>query len=160
MDVFRLRDTIIDRYSDFVTSFVRIKDPVLRDFVDRHIESESLWPEPLIQLNPAFQNGGWIDELVSEGMLHKECSKIFRVKDISKGIDKALRLLNLPRNTPQCQTELPPNCCAFAPLWQTQSLPNPSKMSPARPSPRCPCNRFSPLIPKMNTPMTSARLVR
>ena len=73
MDVFRLRDTIIDRYSDFVTSFVRIKDPVLRDFVDHHIECESLWPEPLIQLNPAFQNGGWIDELVAEGLLQKDC---------------------------------------------------------------------------------------
>ena len=92
MDVFRLRDTIIDRYSDFVTSFVRIKDPVLRDFVDHHIECESLWPEPLIQLNPAFQNGGWIDELVAEGLLQKECSKIFRVKDLSKGIDMPLRL--------------------------------------------------------------------
>jgi hypothetical protein len=72
MDVFRLRDTIIERYSDFVTSFVRIKDPSLKAFVAQHIESESLWPEPLIQLNPAFQNGGWIDELVTEGLLHKE----------------------------------------------------------------------------------------
>ncbi len=64
---------------DFVTSFVRIKDPSLKAFVAQHIESESLWPEPLIQLNPAFQNGGWIDELVTEGLLHKECSKVFRV---------------------------------------------------------------------------------
>jgi len=92
MDVFRLRDTVIGRYADFVTSFFRIKDPVLRDFVAKHIESESLWPEPLIQLNPAFQNGGWIDELVTEGLLHKECSKIFRLKDVSKGLDKGLRL--------------------------------------------------------------------
>jgi len=60
--------------------------------VAKHIESESLWPEPLIQLNPAFQNGGWIDELVAEGLLHKECSKIFRMKDASKGLDQGLRL--------------------------------------------------------------------
>ncbi len=92
MDVFRLRDTIIERYSDFVTSFVRIKDPSLKAFVAQHIDSESLWPEPLIQLNPAFQNGGWIDELVAEGLLHKECSKVFRVKDVIKGINKPLRL--------------------------------------------------------------------
>jgi ATP-dependent helicase YprA (DUF1998 family) len=38
----------------------------------------------LIQLNPSFEPGAWIDELVADNMLHKECRKIFR-----KGKDAA-----------------------------------------------------------------------
>ena len=37
-----------------------------------------LWPEPLIQLNPSFEPGAWIDDLVNEGLLHRECANIFR----------------------------------------------------------------------------------
>ena len=36
------------------------------------------WPSPLIQLNPSFVGGGSIGELVEEGLLHPECSQIFR----------------------------------------------------------------------------------
>ena len=38
-----------------------------------------LWPDPQIGLNPAFEPGGTIDELVAEGLLHPECEPIFRV---------------------------------------------------------------------------------
>jgi ATP-dependent helicase YprA (DUF1998 family) len=37
-----------------------------------------LWPDPLIQLNPSFEAGETIDELVGEGTLHEECARIFR----------------------------------------------------------------------------------
>lgn len=64
MDVFRLRDTIIERYSDFVTSFVRIKVPALKAFVAQHIDSELLGRQPLIQANPAFQAREQIDQVI------------------------------------------------------------------------------------------------
>ena len=37
-----------------------------------------LWPDPLIQLNPSFEAGETIDELVGEGILHEECARVFR----------------------------------------------------------------------------------
>ena len=40
---------------------------------------EGFWPEPLLQLNPTFSPGGTIDDLVAEGVLHEECSRIFRI---------------------------------------------------------------------------------
>ena len=50
-----------------------------------------LWPDPLIQLNPSFQYGGTIDELVAEGILHSECARVFRAgKDRGEG--QTLRL--------------------------------------------------------------------
>ncbi len=36
---------------------------------------------PLMQLNPSFEPGGWIEELVSDGTLDAKCAKIFRLKN-------------------------------------------------------------------------------
>ena len=33
----------------------------------------------MIGLNPAFEPGGFIDDLVLDGMLHRDCRNIFRV---------------------------------------------------------------------------------
>lgn len=44
------------------------------------LDTGVLWPEPLIQLNPSFEPGDWVDDLVSQQVLHPECSKIFRIK--------------------------------------------------------------------------------
>ena len=51
-----------------------------------------LWPEALIQLNPAFQPGHRIDELVDEGVLHKMCKQIFRRKSEDNPTGDPLRL--------------------------------------------------------------------
>ncbi len=36
------------------------------------------WPSPLFQINPGFVSGGVIGALVEAGLLHHECSRIFR----------------------------------------------------------------------------------
>ncbi len=93
MDVFALRDRLIDDYSDYVHSFIEIRDPRIRAEVERELEGGRLWPEPLIQLNPAFETGGSVDDLVDEGLLHAECRRIFqRDKDATGGAGKPLRL--------------------------------------------------------------------
>jgi ATP-dependent helicase YprA (DUF1998 family)/very-short-patch-repair endonuclease len=48
--------------------------------VDDELLGGLLWPEPLIQLNPAFESGGMVDDLVARGLLHPECQRIFRAK--------------------------------------------------------------------------------
>ncbi len=58
MDVFDLRDHVIGDYANYVKSFVRIRDPQIRNFVDSELESGVLWPSPLVQLNPAYAPGG------------------------------------------------------------------------------------------------------
>lgn len=78
MDVFGLRERVVDAYSRYVRSFLAIKDPQIKAFVEGFLEAGRLWPEPLVQLNPAFEPGATIDQLVSEGLLHPECGRIFR----------------------------------------------------------------------------------
>ena len=80
MDVFRLRDAVIQDYAKYVRSFVQIRDRRIDDFVEKSLKAEVLWPQPLIQLNPSFEPGGWVDDLVDRGLLHADCRKIFRIK--------------------------------------------------------------------------------
>lgn len=80
MDVFEFRDKLIEDYASYVSSFYRIKDAVIAKTVEENLRDGLLWPEPLIQLNPAFEPGRAIDELVKQGVLQSECLKVFRRK--------------------------------------------------------------------------------
>ena len=80
MNVFELRNHLIEDYSSYISSFIQIRDQRIRSYVDQQLESGLLWPESLIQLNPAFEPGHWVDELVDQGLLHKSCKSIFRRK--------------------------------------------------------------------------------
>jgi ATP-dependent helicase YprA (DUF1998 family)/very-short-patch-repair endonuclease len=79
MDVFALRDQLVKDYRHYAESFLTIKDDRIREHVAQELDRGLLWPDPALQLNPAFESGGLIDELVAAGVLHQECSKIFRV---------------------------------------------------------------------------------
>ena len=81
MNVFELRDRLVADYRNYTRSFIKIRDQRVRSFVDDHLAAEGFWPEPLLQLNPAFQPGGTIDDLVAEGVLAEECSRIFRIRE-------------------------------------------------------------------------------
>ena len=80
MNIFDFRDGLIDDYSKYVTSFIQIRDEHIQHHVEEKIKAGVLWPEPLIQLNPSFEPGELIDNLVGQSILHEECSRIFRVK--------------------------------------------------------------------------------
>lgn len=80
MDVFDLRDRLISDYADYVRSFVPVRDQRLREAVNAELDAGLLWPQPRLGLNPAFEAGASIDELVGQGVLHPGCADIFRVK--------------------------------------------------------------------------------
>lgn len=80
MDIFDIHRTVIDDYRAFTSGFVDIRDPRIREFVTRRLDSGAQWPDPWISLNPSFESGGTIPELVRAGLLHPECERIFRVK--------------------------------------------------------------------------------
>lgn len=92
MQVFQLRQQLIRDYGDYVRSFIEIRDERIQQRVAEELESGLLWPEPLIQLNPAFESGGSIEDLVVEGLLHEECRRIFRFGKTAVDPGKPLRL--------------------------------------------------------------------
>ncbi len=78
MNVFDIRNNVVDHYAEYMKSFVRISDPEIKGYVEDHLSRGRLWPDPMVQLNPSFAPGGSIDELVSAGALHPLCGDIFR----------------------------------------------------------------------------------
>ena len=45
-------------------------DQRIESHIDESISTRLLWPDPLIQLDPSFEPGKWVDELVDERVLH------------------------------------------------------------------------------------------
>ena len=86
MDVFELRNRLVQDYADYVRSFINIRDARIAETVKQKLAEGVLWPEPLIQLNPFFEPGGSIGDLVrNEQLLHSECERIFAIKDENTG---------------------------------------------------------------------------
>jgi ATP-dependent helicase YprA (DUF1998 family) len=94
VDVFDLRQRLVDDYADFTRSFVNIRDPLIAEHVDRELADGLLWPEPIVQLNPAFEPAGTIDELVANGILHQRCAPIFRRGKSATNLDGEPLLLH------------------------------------------------------------------
>ena len=93
MDVFDLRRRLVDDFADYTRSFVVIRDERIRQRVDRELAEGLLWPHPIVQLNPAFESAGTIDDLVDEGLLHERCRSIFRRNKSQANMDgEPLRL--------------------------------------------------------------------
>ena len=92
MDVFAFRDELVSDYERFSRSFTTIRAEDIRQAVDEAYAGGRFWPAPLIQLNPNFVPGGYIDDLVSDGTLDEQCAKIFRIKNADDTFGKRLRL--------------------------------------------------------------------
>ncbi|MBL8150121.1 MAG: DEAD/DEAH box helicase [Blastocatellia bacterium] len=88
MDIFEFRNSLIEEYKAYVESFIEIGDPEIKEYVEQTLSSGSLWPEALIQLNPSFAPGGFIDQLVDDQVLHQDCSKIFRINNLPLRLHK------------------------------------------------------------------------
>ncbi len=94
MDVFKLRNDLVDDYRRYVESFLDIEDPTLQERVAEEMDSGLLWPEPKIGLNPSFEGGASVEKLSDKGVLDDACREIFRIKPE----DGPSRDLNLHRH--------------------------------------------------------------
>lgn len=61
LDIFELNRHIVDDYSSYVRSFVEVRNPVIAAAVDRELAEGKLWPDALIQFNPAYASGGTVE---------------------------------------------------------------------------------------------------
>ena len=78
LDVFDLRDRVIDEYAAFSRSFTRIAARDIAAVVEAEYARERYWPEPLIQINPNYRRNGTVADLVRAGTLHPECERLFQ----------------------------------------------------------------------------------
>lgn len=103
MDVFELRDKVIDDYKHFINGFVKIKDERIKEKVRAELDGGALWPEPIVQLNPAFEQGDTIEDLVAKDVLDERNLEIFRDENgeplkLYRHQSEAIRKANQNRN--------------------------------------------------------------
>jgi len=72
VDAFGVLDELLDDYQSFVAGFLNIQDERVRGLVESEIEQGLLWPKPWLALNPAFEPGGTVSDLVDRGVLHPD----------------------------------------------------------------------------------------
>ena len=72
VDVFALRNDLIDDYARYIQGFIRVRDERIRETIDQEIGEGLLWPEPLAQISPSFEPGGWIEGTL--GVTHDSAS--------------------------------------------------------------------------------------
>jgi superfamily II DNA/RNA helicase len=80
VDVFSIRDRLIADYRAFTSGAVEVRDRRIGEHVASLLDGGAQWPDPWLSLNPSFETGGTVSDLVSEGVLHPENGRIFRVK--------------------------------------------------------------------------------
>ena len=96
LDVFQLRETVVNEYQDYVRSFVRVLDNRIDEYVNSRLEQGELWPEAVLQLNPAFEMDQTLGELAEAGILASDTARFFRpglklYRHQRESIDLALR---------------------------------------------------------------------
>jgi ATP-dependent helicase YprA (DUF1998 family) len=78
MNVFDTHTKIVGDYTSYIRSFINIADPAIRHKVDEALAEGKLWPEPLLQFNPAYELAGSVTEIAKTGLLHAAISDIFK----------------------------------------------------------------------------------
>ena len=79
MNVFELDQALVNDYERFARSFTLIRAPDIKQQVEELYASDRFWPEPLVSINPRYELGASIDQLVACRSLHEATAKIFSV---------------------------------------------------------------------------------
>lgn len=75
MNILNIHQEILSGYRSYIESFIEIFDDDIRLEVESRLEDGTLWPEPLVQFNPAYQRALSINDLVQEKTLRPETAK-------------------------------------------------------------------------------------
>jgi hypothetical protein len=76
-DVFRLREHVVREYREYVESFVHVLEPRIDGFGRARLAGGELWPEAVLQLNPAYEQGGTLGRLAGRGDILAETARFF-----------------------------------------------------------------------------------
>ena len=78
MNVFEIHRQIVNDYSQYIRSFINISDPEIERTVKESLSKGRLWPQPLLQFNPAYEQVGRVEDVIASGLLHDDLRYIFK----------------------------------------------------------------------------------
>ena len=78
MDILQLYDKLKANYKEYISSFVQIKDMRIAEVVEKGLKEDKLWPKPLVQFNPSFDQGISVKEMIEAGLpIHPDLGFFF-----------------------------------------------------------------------------------
>ena len=77
LDVFQLRESVVDEYRGYVESFVQVLDDRIEKFVSCRLDEGELWPDAVLQLNPAFEMDQSLRNLADDNLILPETARFF-----------------------------------------------------------------------------------
>ena len=92
MDVLLTHKQVVEDYASYIQSFLNIADPAIRSTVENKLAEGRLWPEPLLQFNPAYESAGTVEAVASNGTLHSAIPDILRGYSLYKHQVDAIKL--------------------------------------------------------------------
>jgi ATP-dependent helicase YprA (DUF1998 family) len=92
MNVFETHSRIISDYENYITSFINISDREISDKVEAALREGKLWPKPLLQFNPAYEQAGTVEAFAQSGVLHTSLPAILKGYSLYHHQISAMRL--------------------------------------------------------------------
>jgi len=92
MNIFQTHAQIVEDYANYISSFLNIADSGIKQHVEDQLKQGKLWPEPLLQFNPAFEMAGTVNDLAQTGVIHEELADIFKGYSLYHHQVKAIQL--------------------------------------------------------------------
>ena len=92
MNVFKVHKQIVEDYAQYIRSFINISDQRIAETVEDSLAKGRLWPQPLLQFNPAYEKVGTIEEVISSGLLHDDLRHIFKGYSLYRHQSQAIEL--------------------------------------------------------------------
>lgn len=78
MRAFDFDHHLIENYAHFSRSFSTIRAQDLRDAISREYDDGRFWPDALLSLNPRYEAGPSVDDLVASGDINPDTARVFR----------------------------------------------------------------------------------
>jgi superfamily II DNA/RNA helicase len=92
MNVFDIHRQVVGDYASYIQSFINISDPGIRAKVHQDLGEGKLWPDPLLQFNPAYEIVGKVDDIAKQGLLHADLADVFKGYSLYRHQVEAFRL--------------------------------------------------------------------
>lgn len=92
IDIFQFHSLVMDKYQKFSRSFVEINDPQIEKALQDEGRLKTMWPNPLIQFNPAYEYGDSVQNLVTDKVLTQAMANVVKGFQLYRHQEEALRL--------------------------------------------------------------------
>jgi len=93
MNIFNALDKVRETYRQYVFTFQKFRNPVIKRWVDSKLtQGGLLWKDPYVELNQRFEMGATLNQLIDEGLLHEKTREVFTYRDGDEITDKPVKL--------------------------------------------------------------------